>query len=88
MAVRTHARKEGRSELLLVAEADAVRHARAWLGSLASGHVLESRLPDLALAATEVVTNAVRHGAPGGNLRAWTAGVEDAVAAARAAGVP
>ena len=58
----------GRRELALVAEPRAVREARLWLSSLASEYVDEMRRPDLALVMTEVVTNAVRHGAAGGAL--------------------
>jgi anti-sigma regulatory factor (Ser/Thr protein kinase) len=58
----------GRRELALVAEPRAVRQARLWLSSLASECVDETRRPDLALVMTEVVTNAVRHGAAGGAL--------------------
>jgi anti-sigma regulatory factor (Ser/Thr protein kinase) len=59
----------GRQELVLIAEPTSVREARAWLVALASGLVDEVRRPDLALVMTEVVTNAVRHGAPGAALR-------------------
>ena len=57
-----------RQELVVAAEPDSVRQARVWLSELVGGHVGETRLPDLALVMTEVVTNAVRHGAPGGSL--------------------
>jgi len=59
----------GRQELVLIAEPTSVREARAWLVALASGLVDEVRRPDLALVMTEVVTNAVQHGAPGAALR-------------------
>jgi anti-sigma regulatory factor (Ser/Thr protein kinase) len=55
--------------LVLVAEPSAVREARSWLAAVASGFVDDARRPDLALVMTEVVTNAVRHGAPAGALR-------------------
>jgi anti-sigma regulatory factor (Ser/Thr protein kinase) len=58
-----------RQELVVTAEPESVRAARVWLSELASGAVGEARLPDLALVMTEVVTNAVRHGAPGCALR-------------------
>jgi anti-sigma regulatory factor (Ser/Thr protein kinase) len=58
-----------RQELLLVAEPAAVRQARSWLSRLASGLVDGSRRSDLELAITEVVTNAIRHGAAGGAVR-------------------
>ena len=51
------------------ADPRSVRDARVWLSELAGGSVDQSRLPDLALVMTEVVTNAVRHGAPGAALR-------------------
>ena len=58
----------GRQELLVGVEPAAVKQARVWLSELARGHVRPGRLPDLALALTEVVTNAVQHGAPRGRL--------------------
>lgn len=59
----------GRQELMLVAEPKAVRHGRAWLSALAGDVVTASRLSDLELVVTEVVTNAIRHGSPGGAVR-------------------
>jgi len=53
---------------MLVAEPAAVRQARAWLSGLASGLIDEARRADLQLVVTELVTNAVRHGAPGGRM--------------------
>jgi hypothetical protein len=58
----------GRQELVLVAEPVSVRRARGWLSWVAAGLVDESRRSDLELVMTEVVTNAVRHGSPGGRL--------------------
>jgi anti-sigma regulatory factor (Ser/Thr protein kinase) len=58
----------GRQELVLPAEPASVKQARAWLSSVAAGCVDEARRPDLALVMTEIVTNAVRHGAQGGAL--------------------
>ena len=58
-----------RQELVLVAEPAAVRRARAWLSALATSLVGPGRRPDLELVITEVVTNAVRHGAAGGRMR-------------------
>jgi anti-sigma regulatory factor (Ser/Thr protein kinase) len=58
----------GRQELAVAAEPASVREARAWLCGLAGSHVVEARLADLALVMTEVVTNAVRHGAQSGSL--------------------
>jgi anti-sigma regulatory factor (Ser/Thr protein kinase) len=65
MAVET----AGRQVLELVAEPPAVRQARAWLSALAEAFVDDVRRADLELVMTEVVTNAVCHGAPGGALR-------------------
>jgi anti-sigma regulatory factor (Ser/Thr protein kinase) len=67
MAAPVHA--AGRQELVLVAEPLAVREARAWLSALAREYVDDARRPDLELVVTEVVTNAVRHGAPGGAVQ-------------------
>lgn len=53
----------------MVAEPASVRDARVWLSALATGLVGEAKRPDLELVITEVVTNAVRHGSPGGALR-------------------
>jgi anti-sigma regulatory factor (Ser/Thr protein kinase) len=69
MATPTQA--TGRQELVLVAEPFAVREARAWLSAMAAGLVGSSKRPDLELVVTEVVTNAVRHGAPSGAI--WLA---------------
>jgi len=57
-----------RQELELPAEPASVREARAWLSTVASGYVDETKRPDLELVMTEVTTNAVRHGAQGGAL--------------------
>ena len=54
---------------MLIAEPVAVRKARAWLDAVAAPVVGSGRRPDLELVMTEVVTNAVRHGSPGGVLR-------------------
>jgi anti-sigma regulatory factor (Ser/Thr protein kinase) len=67
--VAVEAVNAGRQELTLVAEPKAVRQARSWLGGLAKGAVGEGRLSDLELVLTEVVTNAVRHGSPGGAVQ-------------------
>jgi anti-sigma regulatory factor (Ser/Thr protein kinase) len=63
------ARATGRQELVVLAEPGSVRGVRAWLSALATGLVDDSRRPDLELVMTEVVTNAVRHGEPGGSLQ-------------------
>ena len=59
----------GRQTCVIDAEPEAISHARAWLTSLAAGLVGEERLASLALVASEVVTNAVRHGGRGGRVR-------------------
>ena len=58
----------GRQELVLTAEPLAVRKARAWLTGVADPLVERKRQADLQLVMTEVVTNSVRHGSPGGAL--------------------
>jgi anti-sigma regulatory factor (Ser/Thr protein kinase) len=58
----------GRQELVLVGAPAGVRKARAWLSALVGGVVDERRRPDLELVVTEIVTNAVRHGSPGGRV--------------------
>lgn len=55
--------------LVLRAEPIGVSQAREWLDTVAAGLVVDRRRPDLRLVMTEVVTNAIRHGAPGGRLR-------------------
>lgn len=52
-----------------MAEPAVVRQARVWLSTLANGLVGDARRPDLELVMTEVVTNAVCHGAAGGALQ-------------------
>src|SRR4051794_23261280 len=61
-----------RQELELVAEPIAVRQARSWLSSVVGGFVPAMRLHELQLVFAEVVTNAVRHGAPGEIVRIAT----------------
>jgi anti-sigma regulatory factor (Ser/Thr protein kinase) len=63
------AQASGRQELTLIADPLAVGKARAWLSALASRHVDTARWSDLELVVSEVVTNAVRHGAPGGAVQ-------------------
>jgi anti-sigma regulatory factor (Ser/Thr protein kinase) len=53
----------------LVAEPVAVSEARAWIASGAAAFVADERLANLALVISEIVTNAVRHGKPGGEIR-------------------
>lgn len=55
--------------VMLVAEPVAVSEARAWLASRAAALVEDERLANLALVVSEIVTNAVRHGKPGGHIR-------------------
>lgn len=43
--------------------------ARTWLASVADGLVDAVLMSDLRLVMTEIVTNAIRHGAPSGTLR-------------------
>ena len=69
MATASHDVETGRQELVLAAEPIAVRQARSWLSTVARGVVGARRLADLELVLTEVITNAVRHGAPGGAVR-------------------
>jgi anti-sigma regulatory factor (Ser/Thr protein kinase) len=57
-----------RQAVVLVAAPVAVSEARAWLTGLAAEIVDDVRLPDLELAISEIVTNAVRHGRPGGEI--------------------
>jgi anti-sigma regulatory factor (Ser/Thr protein kinase) len=54
---------------MLVAEPIAVSEARAWLASRAAALVDDDGLANLALVISEIVTNAVRHGKPGGEIR-------------------
>jgi serine/threonine-protein kinase RsbW len=58
-----------RQTLELTAEAVSVGTARGWIDGVAAGLVGDDRRGDLRLVMTEVVTNAVRHGAAGGTLR-------------------
>jgi anti-sigma regulatory factor (Ser/Thr protein kinase) len=58
-----------RQTLELTAEAVSVGRARGWIDGVAAGLVGDDRRGDLRLVMTEVVTNAVRHGAEGGTLR-------------------
>jgi anti-sigma regulatory factor (Ser/Thr protein kinase) len=55
--------------VVLVAEPSAVSEARAWLASQAAALVDDGLLANLALVVSEIVTNAVRHGKPGGEIR-------------------
>jgi len=68
MSAPTDVTATGRQSLVLAAEPVAVREARAWLVSRASGLIEDDGLANLALVVSEVVTNAVRHGGPGGEI--------------------
>jgi anti-sigma regulatory factor (Ser/Thr protein kinase) len=59
----------GRQVLALRAEPVSVGRARGWLDSLVAGLVADERRADLRLVMTEIITNAIRHGAAGGTLR-------------------
>lgn len=54
---------------VLVAEPVAVSEARAWMTSNAAELIDDELLPNLSLVISEIVTNAVRHGEPGGEIR-------------------
>jgi anti-sigma regulatory factor (Ser/Thr protein kinase) len=58
----------GRQALVLAAEPVAVGEARSWLSSLAAGLPERPRRSDLELVVSEIVTNAIRHGRPGGQI--------------------
>jgi anti-sigma regulatory factor (Ser/Thr protein kinase) len=62
------AQVERRSTLTLVAEPAAAKEARTWIAELAGSLLSPDRRNDLRLVVTEVVTNAIRHGDPGGSL--------------------
>jgi anti-sigma regulatory factor (Ser/Thr protein kinase) len=59
---------ERRSTVTLVAEPAAARQARTWIEALAASLLSPARGNDLRLVVTEIVTNAIRHGDPGGSL--------------------
>ena len=65
--------EDRRRALTLPAEPEAVAEARAWIADVAHGLLATERLGDLRLVTTEIVTNAIRHGArPGSVLLAAT----------------
>jgi anti-sigma regulatory factor (Ser/Thr protein kinase) len=68
MAATVGAHTAGRETMALAAEPVAASHARAWLTAHAASLVEDDRLGNLALAMSEIVTNAVRHGKPGGEI--------------------
>jgi anti-sigma regulatory factor (Ser/Thr protein kinase) len=59
---------EGRQTLVLRAEPESVGEARAWFRSVGTQLRERPRRDDLELVVSEIVTNAVRHGRPGGEL--------------------
>jgi anti-sigma regulatory factor (Ser/Thr protein kinase) len=69
MSTRTEVAGGARQSVVLVAEPVAVSEARSWVASQAHPLVHEDRLASLALVISEIVTNAVRHGRPGGEIR-------------------
>ena len=69
MGTRPEALATATQSVLLVAEPIAVGEARTWLASQATALVDGDRLANLALVISEIVTNSVRHGKPGGEIR-------------------
>jgi anti-sigma regulatory factor (Ser/Thr protein kinase) len=69
MGTRPEAVATSRQSVVLAAEPIAVSEARAWLAAQAAELVDDGRLANLALVISEIVTNAVRHGKPGGEIR-------------------
>jgi anti-sigma regulatory factor (Ser/Thr protein kinase) len=57
-----------RSTVTLVAEPAAAKQARTWIIALWGSNLAPERRNDLRLVVTEVVTNAIRHGNPGGSV--------------------
>jgi anti-sigma regulatory factor (Ser/Thr protein kinase) len=68
MGTRPEALATAPQSVVLVAEPLAVGAARAWLSERAAALVEETQLANLALVISEIVTNAVRHGQPGGEI--------------------
>jgi len=64
----TSAPATGRQSFRLRADPRAVAEARERVVSMAGAFVDGERLPSLRLVMSEVLTNAVRHGAPGGDM--------------------
>ena len=69
MSARTEMAANQPRTTVLVAEPVAVSEARAWLTSNAGQLIDAELLPNLSLVISEIVTNAVRHGEPGGEIR-------------------
>jgi anti-sigma regulatory factor (Ser/Thr protein kinase) len=57
-----------RESITLTAAPAAAGEARAWLVGAANGLLDDARIADLELVISEVVTNAIRHGQPGGAI--------------------
>jgi anti-sigma regulatory factor (Ser/Thr protein kinase) len=68
MAVALSIEGDGRQAVVLAAEPRSVAEARTWLSSTAARVIATARLPDLQLVISEIVTNAIRHGRPGGEI--------------------
>lgn len=58
----------GRQAVVLVAEPPSAGEARAWLAAVAAPLMDDGRNASLVLVVTEIVTNAIRHGRPGGEI--------------------
>jgi anti-sigma regulatory factor (Ser/Thr protein kinase) len=58
----------GRQAVVLVAAPQSASEARAWLSAVAAPLMDEGRHASLVLVVTEIVTNAIRHGRPGGEI--------------------
>jgi anti-sigma regulatory factor (Ser/Thr protein kinase) len=65
VAANVQTQERRRQELSLAAEPEAVAEARRWAVGIADGLVQGDVQGDLRLIMSEVVTNALRHGAPG-----------------------
>jgi anti-sigma regulatory factor (Ser/Thr protein kinase) len=68
MATRLEELTTAPHSVVLVAEPVAVGEARAWLSEQAAELVEDAQLDNLTLVISEIVTNAVRHGQPGGQI--------------------
>src|SRR4051812_14078434 len=58
---------QGRVTVTLVAEPTAAKEARTWIDKVGAA-LSQERRADLRLVVTEIVTNAIRHGHPGGSV--------------------
>jgi anti-sigma regulatory factor (Ser/Thr protein kinase) len=59
---------EGRQSIMLRARPAAAREARVWLNDVAAQLLEQPRRADLELVVSEIVTNAIRHGRPDGDI--------------------